>query len=57
MHARVHIGRDFADGVIVKLDVGVEKAVDGANVVFVFGPALAELLGAEVWFVLVEDLG
>jgi hypothetical protein len=44
----VEIGGELADAVVVQLDVGVEQVVDGADVVRVCGPALAELVGAEI---------
>lgn len=44
----VHVSGNLADGVVVQLDVCVEQLVDGSDIVLVFGPALAELLGAEV---------
>lgn len=53
--ARVEVGRQLADRVVVQLDVGVQQVVDGAVVVLVLGPALAELFGAEVYNFLARD--
>lgn len=47
--ARVHVGGQLGEAVVVELDVGVQKVIDGADVVSVSGPAVAELLAAEVW--------
>jgi hypothetical protein len=46
--ARVEVGGQLADGVVVQLDVGVQEVVYGAVVVLVLLPALAELFRAEV---------
>lgn len=45
---RVHVGGQLGEAVVVELDVGVQKVVDGADVVGVSGPAVAELLATEV---------
>jgi hypothetical protein len=53
---RVHVGGDLAETVIVQLDVCVEEVIDGADVILVLLPALAEGLGAEVGHARVIEL-
>lgn len=48
MDASVEVGGKLADAVVVEGNVGVKEVVDRANVVRVLGPALTELVGAEV---------
>lgn len=48
VHTGMEIGGQLGDAVVVKRNVGVEERIDRADVVLVFGPALAELVGAEV---------
>ena len=46
--ARVHVGGQLGETVVVELDVSVQQVVDGADVVGVGSPTVAELLAAEV---------
>ena len=47
--AGVQVRGEAGEGVVVEGDVGVEEGLYGAGVGGVGGPAVAELLGAEVW--------
>src|SRR5690606_15082734 len=44
VHPCVEVGRQLADAVVIQLDVGVQKVVDGPNVVWILNPALPELV-------------
>lgn len=44
----MHVLGDLGQNIVVEANVRVEQVVNGADVVLVFSPAVAELLGAEV---------
>lgn len=54
--ARVEVGGQAGDGVVVQLDVGVQKLVDRPDVVLVLLPTLAEGVGTEIFLVRIRQI-